>query len=146
MGLSNQAENFLTAAKLLREKNDHLFQPTYFVVCQAMELALKGFLRGNGGDVEWMKKKIGHNLGAAVIESEKFDLNALVTISVEQKAMIEMINFYYASKDLQYAMTGFKQWPHIDDLLLLTEQIVNGTRQFCVEQRKFHEGKATAVG
>ncbi len=145
MGLSNQAKEFLKAAKLLHERSSHLFKPTYFAACQAIELALKGYLRGSGGEVEWMKKKTGHNLCRALVEAEKRGLSKLVSISPEQKVVIKMINGHYASKDLQYALSGFKQMPRIDVLLSVTVQIVDGTRKFCIDNRTFHEGKPTAV-
>ena len=144
-GTFKSGKEFLKAAKLLRERSSHLFKPTYFAACQAIELALKGFLRGSGSEVEWMKKKIGHNLCCALVEAEKHGLGKLVSISPEQKVVIKMINGHYASKDLQYALSGFKQMPRIDVLLSVTEQIVDGTRKFCVDNRTFHEGKTTAI-
>ena len=145
MGLSNYAMKFLRAAQILRQTEDHGFVPTYFVACQAIELALKGFLRGSGATTEHLKKKIGHNLCLAVVEAENKGLNQIIQLSDHDKAVIEMIGAYYMSKDLQYALSGFNQFPHIDLVLQVADNLATKTRDFCVERRTFHEGKPSAI-
>lgn len=61
MGISNDAEEFLEAARILRSKKGSTFAPLYFVTAQSVELSLKGYLRGTG----WSDKQLrslGHDL------------------------------------------------------------------------------------
>jgi hypothetical protein len=59
----DDAEAYLSAAKQLDGHASH-FSPKYFLLCHAIELALKAYILGQGG-TEKEAKKIRHDLTAA---------------------------------------------------------------------------------
>jgi hypothetical protein len=61
MGISNDAREFLDAAHLVRRDKPVWFGPTYFLVCQSIELSLKAFLRASGYSAKQLRR-IGHDL------------------------------------------------------------------------------------
>lgn len=144
MGISNEARRFLKAATILRTGTDHIFTPTYFAICQSIELSAKAFLRGSGY-TEASLRKIGHNLVDCIAEAQKVDLDMYCKLSDEEGAAISQINPYYKGKDLQYSKSGFKSYPHVDVLMSFGERLWKGTRKFCEQNHAFHEGKASAV-
>lgn len=140
-----QASRFLDAARILREKKDTVFSPTYFLAGQAIELALKGFHRGNGESENYLRQTLVHNLAKALSTAENNGLGSIVTISQKDRAVVQALNQHYQSKDLQYAKQGFKSRPAIDDVLSVAEKLVNGVRGYCQQNRERHYGKPTAV-
>lgn len=146
MGLSKAAGEYLNAAGILeREKRPQLFSPTLLCACQALELGLKAFLRGSGyaKDDLWA---VGHDLVAAVHAAKARGLDKLVTLSVEETETIHHANRYFRFKDLQYPEAGLKtQIPKASTVIAVAERIINGTRSFCIEQRKAHFGRTSAV-
>jgi HEPN domain-containing protein len=142
MGISNAAKKFLKAAKTLRANNDHLFTPTYFCICQSIELSLKAYLRGSGHTDDQLRK-IGHDIEKAVVQAQNINLD--FEFSQNDADAIRRINPYYQMKDLQYVKSGYKSLPSIDDLLVLGERLWQSTRQFCIANRTYHEGKGTEV-
>lgn len=144
MGISNAAEEFLKAAKTLRAGNSDLFTPTYFSICQSIELSLKAFLRGSGYTDKQLRK-IGHNMIAAIFEAQKLPLDDYFKFFDDDAKIVEKINPYYQMKDLQYVTSGFKSFPHIDGLIALGERLWQATREFSISNRDFHKGKDTEV-
>ncbi len=139
------ARRFLEGALILRREKEDIFSPTYFLVGQAIELALKAFLRGDGAAEDFLKGKLGHNLSKALSTAEDKGLTGLVPISEQDRACIAALNAPYQSKDLQYAKQGFKSWPAIDDLLAIADRLVKGLRAYCEASREKHWGKPTAI-
>jgi hypothetical protein len=132
MGISNDAREFLDAAHLVRREKPVWFAPTYFLVCQSIELSLKAYLRGSGYSDQQLRR-LGHDLDACVA--------AACAAGVES----HVINSYYHSKDLQYSTSGYKSYPPPESLLALAERLWESLRIFCIEHRDHHVGKATAI-
>jgi hypothetical protein len=60
-----EAQSYVKAARVLgREYPEQMLRPRYFLLCHALELALKSFLAAHGVDNKALKK-ISHNLNAA---------------------------------------------------------------------------------
>lgn len=143
MMIWNNANNFFEAAQILRKEKQDIFFPTYFLLGQSIELSLKGFLRGTGASEKDLKN-LGHDLNKALQKAEK-RLQSLANISHEDKEIIDSLNVYYKSKDLQYTLTGFKRLPIIDDVFDVAKKLLNGTKSHCRQNKKQHFGKPTAV-
>lgn len=144
MGISNEAQSFLEAAKILRSNTNHIFTPTYFAICQSIELSVKAFLRGSGY-TEPSLRRIGHDLVAGITQAQTAGLEDHCKLSDQDAFALTKINPYYKGKDLQYSKTGFKSYPHIDILIEFGERLWESTRQFCEEKRTFHQGKNSEV-
>ena len=144
MGISNDAREFLDAAHLVRREKPVWFAPTYFLVCQSIELSLKAFLRGSGYSDKQLRQ-LGHDLDACIAAARVADIESHVSLSEAVVAAIGVINPYYDLKDLQYSMSGYKSYPPPESLLALAERLVEGLCTFCIEYRDYHVGKATAI-
>jgi HEPN domain-containing protein len=143
MGISNDAREFLDAAHLVRRDKPAWFAPTYFLVCQSIELSLKAFLRGSGYSDKQLRR-LSHNLDACIQAAHAGGLDSHVRLS-EAVAAVSLINAYYYSKDLQYSRSGYKSYPQAESLLALAERLWESLRTFSEEHRDYHVGKDTAI-
>ena len=144
MGISNDAREFLDAAHLVRREKPVWFAPTYFLVCQSIELSLKAYLRGSGYSDKQLRR-LGHDLEACVAAARIAGVESHVSLSEADLAAVALINTYYDSKDLQYSTSGYKSYPSPESLLVLAERLLECLRTFCIEHRDHHVGKATAI-
>lgn len=144
MGISNEAGDFLEAATILAANKPATFKPLYFLVCQSVELSLKAYLRGSGYS-ERELKGLGHNLNRCLQAAIDRSLQKHVSITQSDLNILERINAYYQSKDLQYGRAGLKYFPDIELLMALGRRLWKDLRPFCVEQRGLHVGTPTEV-
>ena len=145
MMISNVAGEYLEAAKITGSQKSDKFKPTYFLVCRSLELSLKGFLRGSGYSASQLLK-IRHDLDICVERAVVVGLDCYVSFSADDRALISAANLYYKSKDFEYTITGYKSHrPRLEALIKLAERAWRGLRDFCVNHRKYHFGKPTAV-
>src|SRR5687767_4268582 len=107
MGISNDAREFLDAAHLVRREKPVWFAPTYFLVCQSIELSLKAFLRGAGYSDKQLRQ-LGHDLDACIAAARTVGVENHASLSEADVAAVGVINAYYHSKDLQYSISGHK--------------------------------------
>jgi HEPN domain-containing protein len=144
MGISNDAEQFLEAARILRSKKGQTFAPLYFLTAQSIELSLKAYLRGAGWSDKHLRT-LGHNLNKCLQAAIDNGVEEHVPLSQAHADIIGMINPYYAGKDLQYSRAGLKTYPDLDSLITVGEDLWKGLRSFCVEHRERHSKKPTRV-
>ena len=144
MGISNDARDFLEAARLIRPQKPVWFAPTYFLVCQSIELSFKAFLRGSGYS-DTQLRRIGHDLDASASAAIAAGVASYISLSEQDIAAIAAVNPYYRFKDFQYSVSGSKSFPHPDVLLELAERLWQNLRVFCEEHRDQHVGKPTAI-
>jgi hypothetical protein len=135
---------FLDAAHLVRREKPVWFAPTYFLVCQSLELSLKAYLRGSGRS-DTQLRRIGHNLKECAAAAKDAGIENHVRLSEADVAAITAINLYYQSKDLQYSISGYKSFPDLDSLIKLAERLWESLRSYCVEHRDHHVGKPSAI-
>jgi hypothetical protein len=75
--LIQDARAFISDAETLLEANSQgtgaspFSAPTYYLLCHAMELALKGYLASCGVPMSKLKSKIGHDLKKALSHAQK---------------------------------------------------------------------------
>ena len=119
--------------------------PAYFLVCQAIELVLKGFLRGSGKSEDSLVKEYGHNLMKALDAAEKHGLTTLLKIETEERSALKLVNAHYESKALQFTIEGVYDLPRFEVLLEIAEKLIAKTGAFCLKNRELHAGKPTAV-
>ncbi len=145
MMISNVAGEYLEAAKITNSQNSDKFKPPYFLVCRSLELSLKAFLRGSGYSASQLLN-IRHDLDKCVQRAVGAGLDGYVSLSENDRALISAANFYYKSKDFEYTITGYKsRRPRVEPLIKLAERVWRSLRDFCVNHRKYHFAKPTAV-
>jgi len=144
MGVSNRARDFLDAAQIVRRMKPVTFAPTYFLVCQSIELSLKAYLRGSGHSDKQLRR-LGHNLDECVTAATAAGIDSHFRLTEADVAAIAAINPYYEFKDFQYSTSGYKSFPHPDFLIELAERLWKSLRSYCEEHRNHHVGKPTAI-
>src|SRR5204862_1077967 len=100
MGISNDAREFLDAAHLVRREKPVWFAPTYFLVCQSLELTFKAYLRGSGHS-ESQLRRLGHDLNKCVVAAGAARIDSHISLSEADVAAIAAINVYYDSRALK---------------------------------------------
>jgi hypothetical protein len=78
IGFIKDAEAYVESARQLERLpggSSRFRQPTYFLLCQAMELALKAYLAASGMSNRTLRNEIGHNIEVALRHAQRFGLD-----------------------------------------------------------------------
>ena len=111
------ARSYLAAAdRLLVERTSEVYLPAAYLLCHALELALKAYLLHAGVSVRLLKEKYRHDLKACLAAAEQEGLGRYLTLSAEEHEDIKQINEYYARKELEYAFGKEMTFPPIERL------------------------------
>lgn len=152
MMLWNGADAYVKAARILFEHDQDKSsfmriprEPAYFVVCQAIELALKAYLRGSGESETFLAKKCGHDLATTLQAADERGLINLLRFEPTERSILELANSLYSTKALQFGIAGHYRYPRFEPLLQIAENLVTSTEAFCLENVERHAGKPTAV-
>lgn len=152
MMLWNGADAYVKAARILFEHDQDKSsfirvpsEPAYFVVCQAIELALKAYLRGSGESENFLVNKCGHDLAKTLQAANERGLTNLFTVEPTKRLVLESANRLYSAKVLQFGIAGFYRYPSFEPLLQIAKNLVTSTEAFCLENVERHAGKPTAV-
>jgi hypothetical protein len=131
LGFWRYASEFTEAAKDLSSRDpDSISVPAYYLVTHGVELSFKAFLRAHGYSVENLKK-MGHDLKKLFKAAYKEGLFDVAPCSEEFRAAIDLINPFYKKKELEYIMTGFKQYPEISCLIDGNESLLKNIKALC---------------
>ena len=115
-------EEFLKAAKIITDKHPNEWNfPTYFLLCHALELYLKSFLRSKEVSVEDLKNptKFGHDLQCGFNLARSKGSALIFTDELEQ--CVKDVSPTYKNRDFQYMHTGQWTLPVLPHLLSLVE-------------------------
>ena len=119
IGLARYSSEFLEAALIADEKMGKRSGyeiiapvPVMFLVDQSLELSLKAFLLSKGLSLKELrsKKYFGHDLHPLLRKAKELNLRDLVALTEEELDTIEILNTLYATKQLQYIVTGTKKF------------------------------------
>lgn len=118
IGLGRYSCEFLEAAlaadsTMGRRNGFEIFAPipVLFLVGQSIELALKAFLLSRGVPLENLKSECGHQLHISIRKAKELGLLEIVDLTREEVSTIEVLDRLYSSKQLQYIVTGLKEFP-----------------------------------
>ena len=139
LALELYAEMYLAAAEAL-PKPPVPFEPVRpYLVCHAIELALKAFLSLKGSAmVDLADGQFGHKLSVILKEAEGVDLLALVPLTAAHRKAITSAESYYAGKVFEYpavgeALSAYPGMPPLDALFeaaaLLTKSLATPCRE-----------------
>lgn len=123
VAMLKDAQDFLRAAKVLAEQDIdqpailvNFLSPLYFLICQAMELSLKAYLRGRGYD-DVALRKLSHGLEKCRLEVETQGL--LITDDFRQA--VSWLDKYHLAHTFRYHAERSLHVPLPGPLLLLVE-------------------------
>ena len=122
---STLGRDFLAAATLLNSHHPNSPDwPTFFLVCQALELYLKAFLRYRGLSTEDLKKPkiFGHDLQLGLNKAMELKLEKTLDFTHELGNSITLINQPYKERDFQYLRSGSWELPPMGSLISLVEK------------------------
>lgn len=108
----------------------------YYLLGRSIELFLKAFLRGNGMNLDRLRKKISHNLEKAFRKSQTFGLSELVSIEEKEIAALKILNHQYSKKRLEYSMVGMYTLPEFPLIFGVAEKLKNNLKSFSAEKTK----------
>lgn len=139
LGLWRYAKEFAEAANSIAQL-DPTSIPAYYLVCHAIELALKAFLRGSGASLSVLKR-LGHDLPLLFEKAIRNSLDAHCKLTAEHQRAVTLANRYYRTKEFEYITTGYKSLPKIDILQEAATRLVKELRGFCTKNRNWHAGR-----
>jgi hypothetical protein len=119
IGMLRYAEDFMEAAIAAQEKMrsnsasiDIAPAPVLFLVGHAIELSLKSFLLTRDVTLEALRSRdYGHQLHRCLRKAKELELLDLVEITTDENDALTLLDDLYASKQLQYIVTGLKRYP-----------------------------------
>jgi hypothetical protein len=102
-GLILMAEKFLFAAKAMAAMPQQNWSPVEkFLTCRSIELSLKAFLSMKGRLLTELAGGVfGHDLQNLLLQADAENLSAIVDLTVDDRAAIELAHRYYIDKGLR---------------------------------------------
>lgn len=109
-----------------------------YLVCHALELALKAFLSLKGRTLTELARSLNHEITNLLAEAEKERLADFATLTREQRKELEKASIYYSEKVFEYPAIGeaaraYPQMPQIDLLIAAADALVNALREPCLK-------------
>jgi len=132
IGLWKYGQEFAIAGRIVWEQTGQKDGPTpaYYLLAHSIELVLKGYLRGRGATLANLHDQ-GHDLDKLLKAVDARGLNLFCELSEEHRNAIAIINWHYKKKELEYIVSGFKQYPRFELLLRTAEHLVKSLREIC---------------
>lgn len=141
VGLWLYASHYLRAATLV-SKPEVPFEPVrYYLVCHAIELALKAYLSLHQVTMlELSDNPYGHNLDAILAAAEAKGLSTVVHLSDAETAEIRNATTYYNGKLFEYpaygeALSAYPRLPNLELLLAAAIALIEKLDQPCRESQ-----------
>lgn len=124
-GLLWYAEDYYsTYVVVAKEVPVKLLTVKLYLLCHSIELSLKSWLRNEGYTVKDLMK-FDHNLMALIYELiDKFK----VKFPKEVLSTIELVNYYYDTKQFEYFDRGSKSFPDLENLRYCAELVLYEAR------------------
>jgi hypothetical protein len=122
------AAGVVRASPLLEESS----MPSYSLMGQAIELALKSFLRARGLTMPYLQRKVGHDLARALQEARALDLHRLVQLHDFQMNSVDLLSDPYRWHRFRYIVNGSMTLPNWDFLDLSAHLLIDGLHDFAI--------------
>jgi hypothetical protein len=97
-------EYYAAASVVVGEFGDCV--PGRFLIGHAIELALKAFLLQQGTTESFIRRELGHDLMACLASAEATELRKYMSLTEENRALLQLFNSLYSYKRLEYIETG----------------------------------------
>ncbi|MGJ0517116.1 MAG: hypothetical protein ACR65O_15335 [Methylomicrobium sp.] len=100
--------------------------PVMYLVGHSMELCLKAYLAFHGVPLhELRSKKYGHDLKKCLKKAKELGLNVHVSLDDGELHAFEVLNELYSTKQLNYIVTGAKQFPVFGPIETACKKLLN---------------------
>lgn len=123
-GMIRYAHEYLQAYRIIKEKYPKtidLYQVKFYLLCHAIELAFKAYLRHKRYTVIQLRG-YGHDLEKLLLEMYQ---KHKILLSKSWAEDLSQINAYYKTKQFEYFQTGYKQLVDIQNLENLTSKLID---------------------
>ncbi|GEM_PF-3769656 len=129
VGLLITGKDFKRACEILSEKcpdkhpslpNTDLYKIRLYLIGHAFELLFKSILLHAGIAVAELKSAYGHDIIRLMEQVEKL---AIFPLDEKEKQLLRFLNDYYVEKDLEYHVRGYKEYPRVNELILLSGRL-----------------------
>ena len=120
------ADEFIFAAGELEKSSnpDKVATASYYLYGHALELIYKGFLYKNGATINELKYD-GHNLERILKKATDKGLCKYVFVDEKYLAVVQKLNKYYSTKELEYMNDKEKCLPLLWDVKDVAEKTIN---------------------
>jgi hypothetical protein len=109
IGFLSLAEMYLRATeKLIPDEKSFIptgGSPESLLAGHALELLLKSFLLASGVQVEYLKKKIGHNLRKCLKKAQDIGIGRIAHISPQLRNSVDLLSDEYSEKHFEYFLS-----------------------------------------
>jgi hypothetical protein len=131
MGLWTDARDMLAAARLVStDSRLSISNPVFYLAGHGIEETFKAFLRTRGQSLKELRN-IGHDLEHALGAAASHGFEVLCPLTVQDKAMIGLVNRYYKAKHFEYRITGAQTLPNPLELISLGERMLESIKGVC---------------
>ncbi len=137
-GLWTYANNFARSAKALPPVVERFEPVGYYLICHALELALKAFLSLEGTKlIDLAGGAYGHDLSKLLAAADTQGLSRYCDLTDEHRLEIIKATTYYAGKVFEYPAMGeaLGAYPHLPILSTLasaTDVLIAGLKEPCM--------------
>ena len=136
-GLWTYANNFARSAKALPPIVERFEPVNFYLICHALELALKAFLSLEGSKlIDLAGGAYGHDLSKLLAAADSQGLSRYCDVTDEHRLEIIKATTYYAGKVFEYpamgeALSAYPHLPILSTLVSATDALVAGLQEPC---------------
>jgi hypothetical protein len=138
IALQTYAADYLSAAKEVAPPQVRFSHARMFLVCRALELALKAFLSLKGNTlIKLSGGQYGHDLEYLLSQAEQTGLSTIVNFEERHLFQIRRASTYYVEKVFEYPAIGevlasYSKSPDTKVLIDAAEMLVSALQEPCL--------------
>lgn len=143
LGMIRYAHEFMEAALAVDEKmgNKPGFEivapvPALYLLGHSIELSLKAYLLSQGVTLRQVRS-LNHDLHACMRKAKELGLLGHAKFSSPEEGALELLNGLYSTKQLEYIVTGAKQFPLFGLLELFSARLFNAVAGIVGFKKRF---------
>lgn len=112
--------------------------PALYLIGHSIELSLKSFLLHKGVPLRSLRsKQFGHNLHACLRKAKELGLCAHIQFTDQEEGVFEILNSLYSTKQLEYIVTGSKNFPVFGPIELFAAKLFNAVSEVVGFDKRF---------
>jgi len=143
LGMIRYAHEFMEAALAVDEKMGSKpgFEivapiPALYLLGHSIELSLKAYLLSQGVNLRQVRN-LNHDLHACMRKAKELGLLSHVQFTGLEEGALEILNGLYSTKQLEYIVTGAKQFPLFGLVELFSARLFNAVADIVGFKKRF---------